>query len=129
MTDRRPTRCHAFHYHIIMVFITIMTLMIIINILIIIHIIIIIIICTTIIIILMTSSRTGSGEGPIDRNSPSEPKGEAGEGWLYNGGGKEDSHAGQDDNGSEVLNSLVGLLFFTSFSIFTPKLRNTTFQW
>ena len=76
----------------------------------------------------MTSSRTGSGgEGPIDRNSPTEPKGEEGEGRLYNGRGEEDSHAGQDDNGSEVLNSLVGLLFFTSFffSIFTPKLRNT----
>ena len=80
-----------------MVFIIIMTLIIIINILIIIH--IIIIIFTTNIIILMTSSRTGSGgEGPIDRNSPAKPKVEAGEGRLYNGGTKEDSHAGQDDN-------------------------------
>ena len=104
-------------------------IIIIINILIIIHIIIITIICITIIIILMASSRTGSGGGgPIDRNSPAEPKGEAGEGRLYNRGDKEDSHAGQDDNGSKVLDSLVSLLFFTSyfFSMFTPNLRNTT---
>ena len=61
-----------------MVFIMIMTITIIINIIIIIDIIIniiigiiitiTIIICTTISIILMTSSRRGSGEGPIDRN-------------------------------------------------------------
>ena len=115
-----------------MVFIIIMTLLIIINILIIIHIIIIVIICTTISSILMMSSRTESGgDGPIDGNSPAEPKGEAEEGRLYNGGGEGDSHAGQDDNGSKVLDSLVGLLFLTSFffSVFTPKLRNTTNQW
>ena len=44
--------------------------------------------------------RNNDGEAA---DSPDEPKGKAGKGWLYNGGGEEDSHAGQDDNGAEVL--------------------------
>ena len=40
---------------------------------------------------------------------PAEPMGEAGEGRLYNGGGEEGGHAGQDDNGAKVLDGLGGL--------------------
>ena len=62
---------------------------------------------------------------------PAEPKGEAGEGRLYDGGGEEDSHAGQDDNGAKVLDSLVGLQLLYQLLLVhvTPKLRNTTNQW
>ena len=41
-------------------------------------------------------------------DSPAEPKGEAREGRLYNGGGEEDSHAGQDNNEAKVCDSLCG---------------------
>ena len=128
-THRRPTRCHPFHYHIIMVFIIIMTLIIIINILIIIHIIIIIIICTIISIILMKSSK-----------KVQEEKGQQTETVLLNPKVKQEK-AGctteeakrtamqvrmtMDPKSSTVLSVCS---FFTSFfySMFTPKLRNTT---
>ena len=42
-------------------------------------------------------------------DSPAKPRGEAGCGQLDSRGGKEDSHAGHNDTGVEVLDGLDGL--------------------